>query len=157
MIKIKSLTKKNEPYHGIMKFQDHRKKICIYINRKDKFEGKALYEALLEEFLKIEVSGCSVFYTLASYGGNFVVHGNMDFPLFRNKGIMLQVIETEKKVNQILNLLESMIPNGMVTIEDIEMIRYNKIHPSEKDQEIADTSDSSSSSIGKPYSGSGTL
>lgn len=140
-----------------MKFKDNRKRISIYINRKDRYNGKALYEVLMEEFLKIEVSGCSVFYTLASYGGNFIVHGNIDLPLFRNKGIMLQIIETDKKVQQILELLDSMIPNGIVTIEDVEMIRYHKVDPSEKDQKIADGSDSSSSSIGKPYEGSGTL
>ncbi len=140
-----------------MKFQDRRKKISIYINRKDKYNGKALYEALLEEFVKNEVSGCSVFYTLASYGGNFVVHGKVDLPLFRKKGILLEVVETEKKVEQILKLLDTMIPNGIVLIEEVNMTRYNHVHPSDKDNLIADSSDSSSSSLGKPYEGSSSL
>lgn len=51
-----------------MRFQDTRKKISIYFNSKDKYQGQPLLRVLLEELLKLHVAGLSVFKTYANSG-----------------------------------------------------------------------------------------
>lgn len=131
-----------------MRFEDQRQKINIYINRRDRFQGKPLYRAIVETMYKHEVSGISVFQSVVSYGSQFRIHGG-EFAFLRNRGIMIQIIETEKKSKEILKLLDDMIPNGIITTETINMIRYTKAETTEEDQELA--SDSAATSIGQPY------
>ncbi len=122
-----------------MIIHDTRKKVSIYINKKDKYEGKPLYKALVETFFRMEVSGVSVFPSGISYGSNFILRGALEFPFFKNRGLLVQVIETEKKVREILPVLEKMIPNGIITIELVDMIRINK-PAGEADLSMADNS-----------------
>ncbi len=122
-----------------MIIHDTRKKVSIYINKKDKYEGKPLYKVLVETFFRMEVSGVSVFPSGISYGGNFILRGTLEFPFFKNRGLLVQVIETEKKVREILPVLEKMIPNGIITIELVDMIRINK-PAGEADLSMADNS-----------------
>ena len=125
-----------------MHFSDTRKKISIYINKKDRYKGKKLYRALLKKFYDMEVSGCTVFESVASYGSNFDIH-------YRNlssktKSLMIQVIETERKAAQVLKELEHFVTNGLVTVETINMIRYDASSASKQDETLADKSNASS-------------
>lgn len=121
-----------------MRFQDTRKKICIYFNRKDRFEGRPLIKVMLEEFFRLHVSGASVFRTRANFGSNYTLQS--DFfgnPFKRNRGLLVQVIETEKKTYEILALCDRIIPNGIVTVEDVTLIRYSRTKVEEEDHKLA--------------------
>lgn len=129
-----------------MRFDDRRKKISIYINRRDRYAGRKLYRYLLKAFYDMEVSGCTVFKSDVSYGTTFKIHSLRKFSLRRNKGLLLQVIETERKFHEIMSLLDKVIPNGIVTVEDVSMTRYTATEVTEADRDI--TRDSAPTSIG---------
>ncbi|MCS6983750.1 MAG: DUF190 domain-containing protein [Leptospiraceae bacterium] len=121
-----------------MRIQDQRKKISIYFNSHDKYEGQPLLRVLLEELLKLHVAGLSVFKTHANAGRRLRLHLNFLYRfLMQRRGILVQIIETEKKAEEILKLCDRIMPNGIVTLEDVTMIRYKKIAVSREDEALA--------------------
>lgn len=121
-----------------MRFQDTRKKISIYFNSKDKYQGQPLLRVLLEELLKLHVAGLSVFKTYANSGGRLRIKLNLLYRLFmQRRGILVQIIETAKKTEEILKLCDKILPNGIVTVEDVTVIRYKEVSVNEEDHELA--------------------
>ena len=121
-----------------MHFRDSRKKISIYINKKDRYQGKKLYKLIMQTIYELEASGCSIFLTAASYGSDYHIRYQGKFTFSRHRGLEIVVIETEKKAQQIIEKISPIIPNGLITIENIEMIRFSKAQPTAEDQQLID-------------------
>jgi len=48
------------------------KKLTVYVDETDKYEGKPVYEALMDLFYKRKIAGVSVFRGVAGYGSDGV-------------------------------------------------------------------------------------
>lgn len=127
-----------------MKIEDDRQLIRIFLNRKDRYQGKQVYKVLMRQFLDMQVSGCSVYRSLAGYGNNFILRKARGPAFLKNKGIVIQVVETKRKIEEILKLVEKVIPNGLVTISDVRMIRYSRNEPNAEDLKLAEKDSGSS-------------
>lgn len=55
----------------------------------------------------------------------------------QRRGILVQIIETAKKTEEILKLCDKILPNGIVTVEDVTVIRYKEVSVNEEDHELA--------------------
>lgn len=131
-----------------MKFEDNRVSICIYINRKDKYHGRPLYKVLIKKFREMQVSGCTLLRSLESYGSNFVLHPGRGPAFLKNKGLLLHIVETEKKSAEILAVIENYIYNGMITLNPVRMFRYTAKKSSKEDEKLIDHT--GSISLGNP-------
>ena len=51
-----------------MKLRDNRKEIKIYLNSKDEYEKTPLYKVLVDKFLKMDITGCTIVKSNSGYG-----------------------------------------------------------------------------------------
>ena len=80
------------------RFRGERTLMRVFIGESDKYEGKPLYEALLERFRKKGLS--------------------LDLPL------IIEVVEDEATIQGILPDLDQMIGGGLITLERANVILY---------------------------------
>jgi PII-like signaling protein len=104
------------------------KLVRVHFGEDDRWHGKPLYEAIVEEARRHDLAGATVYRGIEGYGASSRIHRRQlltssDLP------IMLCLIDTADKIERFLPTLQSMVQEGLVAISDVDVIRYT--HPKE--------------------------
>ena len=106
------------------KFEGERTLMRIHIGEADKWHGKPLYEAVVEMLRKEKFSGVTVLRGVAGYGGSSVYHTDKLLRLSQDLPIILEIVETTERIEQILPRLDAMVEGGLITLEKVRVILY---------------------------------
>ncbi len=106
------------------KFEGERTLMRIHIGESDKWHGRPLYEAIVEMLRKEKFSGVTVLRGVAGYGGSSVYHTDKLLRLSQDLPIILEIVETTERIEQILPRLDAMVEGGLITLEKVRVILY---------------------------------
>jgi hypothetical protein len=96
----------------------------IHIGESDKWHGKPLHEAIVRELRKENFSGVTVLRGVAGFGSSSVYHTDKLLRLSADLPIVLEVVETQEKIDQMLPHLDEMVGGGLITLEKVRVILY---------------------------------
>src|SRR5260221_4388486 len=99
------------------KFEGERTLMRIHIGESDKWHGKPLHEAIVELLRKDGFSGVTVLRGVAGYGSSSVYHTDKLLRLSQDLPVILEVIETQERIEQMLLRLDEMADGGFITID----------------------------------------
>jgi uncharacterized protein len=106
------------------KFEGERTLMRIHIGESDKWHGRPLYEAIVELLRKENFSGATVLRGVAGYGSSSVYHTDKLLRMSQDLPIILEVIESQERIEQILPRLDEMVEGGLITLEKVRVILY---------------------------------
>jgi uncharacterized protein len=106
------------------KFEGERTLMRIHIGESDKWQGKLLYEAIVGMLRKENFSGVTVLRGVGGYGGSSVYHTDKLLRLSQDLPIILEVIESQERIDRILPRLDEMVDGGLITLEKVRVILY---------------------------------
>ena len=106
------------------KFEGERTLMRVHIGESDKWHGKPLHEAIIEMLRKEGFSGVTVLRGVAGYGSSSVYHTDKLLRLSQDLPIVLEVIESQERVEQILPKMDEMVDGGLITLEKVRVILY---------------------------------
>jgi PII-like signaling protein len=106
------------------KFEGERTLMRVHIGESDKWRGKPLHEAIVELLRKDGFSGVTVLRGVAGYGSSSVYHTDKLLRLSQDLPIILEVIETQERIDQMLPRLDEMVDGGLITLEKVRVILY---------------------------------
>jgi len=96
----------------------------IFIGESDRCKNKPLYKVLLELFRKNGFAGATVLRGVAGFGANSVLHTDVLLRLSQSLPLVIEVVDNEKKIEQIIPQLDEMLQGGMITLEKARVIFY---------------------------------
>ena len=102
------------------------KKLTVYVDESDKFEGRPVYEVLIDLFYKKKIAGVSAFRGIAGYGSDGVFHTSKMLELSTSLPVKIEVVDSEETINGILPDLNRVIGKGLIEISDTNVIKYCK-------------------------------
>lgn len=103
-----------------------KKLLRIFITESDRWRDKPLYLAILELCRRKGIGGATVLRGVAGYGLHKVVHTDKILRLSGNLPLVVEVISSEEKVREIIPSVNEMIEEGLITLEDIEIVADSK-------------------------------
>jgi uncharacterized protein len=106
------------------KFEGERTLMRIHIGESDRWQGKALYDALVELLRHEGFSGATVLRGVAGYGSTSRYHTDKLLRLSQDLPIVVEVVEDTDRVERILPKLDEMIGGGLITLERVRVILY---------------------------------
>jgi len=106
------------------KFEGERTLMRIHIGESDKWHRKPLHEAIVEMLRREGFSGATVLRGVGGYGGSSVYHTDKLLRLSQDLPVVLEVIETQERIEQILPKLDQMVEGGLITLEKVRVILY---------------------------------
>lgn len=117
---------KHAPAHAPTheRFEGERTLMRIHIGESDRWHGKPLYEAIVELLRRQKFSGATVLRGVAGYGSSSVLHTDKILRLSQDLPIVIEVVESPERINQILPQLDEMIGGGLLTLEKVHVILY---------------------------------
>ncbi|HEX6749712.1 MAG TPA: DUF190 domain-containing protein [Longimicrobium sp.] len=110
-------------------FRGERTLMRIFIGESDRCEsgpyrGKPLHDALVRMLRERGCAGATVLRGLAGFGASARVHTARVLELSLDLPIVVEVVETEEKIQELLPELDAMIGGGLVTLERVRVILY---------------------------------
>lgn len=99
-------------------------RVRIYFGERDKHDGKSLWSAILELLRREGAAGATVTRGVAGYGAHSKIHSASIVALSSDLPLILEWIDTEKRVNRMLPTLEEMLQGGLITTDPVRIIRY---------------------------------
>jgi len=96
----------------------------IFIGESDRHGKQPLYQALIELFRKEGFAGATVLRGVAGFGAKSVIHSTDILRLSNDLPLVVEVVESQEKIDTILPTLDTMLQGGLVTLEKAHVIRY---------------------------------
>lgn len=95
----------------------------IFIDDTDTFEGKPLYRALIETAQNLGMTNAVVLRAPMGFGTHQRLHTDR-FPDFvTDLPIVVEVVGTAEEIARLLPFLDEAVPEGLITIEGVKMLR----------------------------------
>lgn len=102
----------------------------IYMGESDKWQGEPLYEAILKRLRLMDVSGATVYRGILGYGIKGHTHKGGRLPFSHDLPVMISVVDTPDKIGQAIDVIESMMQDGIIVLSEVEVIRLVHSRPS---------------------------
>ena len=118
--------------HG---FKGERVLMRIHIGESDKFDGKPLYQEIIQLLRRHKYAGATAFRGIMGFGASSKLHTDRFLELSTDLPVIIECIETEERIRAILPQLDNMIGGGLITLERARVIMYR---PHRTEEEEAD-------------------
>ncbi|MFV2062039.1 MAG: DUF190 domain-containing protein [Chloroflexota bacterium] len=107
-----------------MKIEGTALLVRIYVGESDKFQGRPLYQAIVEFLRERGLAGTTVLRGIEGFGRNARLHTTRILRLSEDLPILIEVVDEEEKIRAVLPELDGMVSEGLITLEKVEVIAY---------------------------------
>ena len=114
-----------------MTLPKHGKLLRIFIGENDKHEGLPLYEWLVRKGREHGLAGATVLRGLEGYGAHSRLHTAKILRLSSDLPIVVEIVDTEEKIESFLPLIDHAVREGLATVERVEVHFYRSGDSSE--------------------------
>lgn len=112
-----------------MKTEGTGRLLRIFVDEADRWHGQPLYAAIVEWLRKERVAGATVFRGLEGFGSHRELHVSTFFSLMPNLPILIEVVDTDERIERVLPKLEEMVAEGLITLERVDFTFYTRRAP----------------------------
>ncbi len=96
----------------------------IFISESDRWQRQPLYEALVEMLRQEGFAGATVLKGAMGFGARSVTHSDKLLRFSSDLPVVIEVVDSQTKIDAVLPKLDTMLKGGMVTLERARVIRY---------------------------------
>lgn len=107
-----------------MKLPSESEILRAFIGENDKFDGRPLYQAIVEEARKAGLAGATVLRGTLGYGVHSRVHTAKILRLAEDLPMVVEIVDAPERIEGFIPILDSMVKEGLITIEKVRVIAY---------------------------------
>jgi PII-like signaling protein len=96
----------------------------IFFGEDDRFEDQPLYEAIVQKARELHIAGATVLRGPLGYGHSSRLHTAKILRLSFDLPMVVEIVDTEEKINGFLPELDKMMSSGLVTLEKVKVLQY---------------------------------
>lgn len=96
----------------------------IFFGESDRHDGRPLHEAIVLKAREMNVAGATVLRAPMGYGHSSRVHTAKILRLSEDLPIIIEIVDSEAKINEFLPVLDAMMGSGLITLEKVKVLRY---------------------------------
>ncbi len=101
----------------------------IFVGENDRFEHAPLYEAIVLKAREMHLGGATVLRGPMGFGHSSRLHTTKLLRLSEDLPFVIEIVDSEEKINQFLPILDGMMGSGLVTIEKVKVLQYGTQSP----------------------------
>jgi PII-like signaling protein len=96
----------------------------IFLGENDRFEHAPLYEAIVLKAREMHLGGATVLRGPMGFGHSSRLHTAKLLRLSEDLPFVVEIVDSEEKINAFLPVLDGMMGSGLVTIEKVKVLQY---------------------------------
>jgi len=105
----------------------------IFVGEKDKADGRPLYQAIVMRARERGLAGATVLRGFLGFGANSRIHTAKVLRLSDDLPMVVEIVDTQARIEAFLPELDLMIGEGLVTLEKVQVITYRH-HQEDQDR-----------------------
>jgi len=98
----------------------------IYVGERDRWQHQPLYEAIVLKARELHLAGATVLRGPMGFGAASRIHTAKILRLSMDLPIVIEIVDTDDKVQTLLPFLDEMMGGGLVTLDKIRVIHYRE-------------------------------
>lgn len=107
-----------------MKTPENGKLLRVFVGESDRWHHQPLYEAIVLKARELGLAGATVLRGPMGFGANSHLHTAKILRLSMDLPMVIEIVDTEAKIDLLLPYLDEMIQEGLVTLEDVHVLKY---------------------------------
>lgn len=108
----------------------------IFIGESDQYEGKLLYEWLVEKAKGQSLAGVTVLRGIMGYGADSRIHTSKILRLSQDLPVVVELVDTPGRLETFLQLVDPAIQGGMATLEKAQVHFYRQSRKGDKNHQL---------------------
>jgi len=96
----------------------------IFLGESDRWEHQPLYEAIVLKARELHLAGATVLRGPMGFGKASRLHTAKILRLSIDLPLVIEIVDSEEKINSFLPTLETMMGGGLVTLEKVKVLHY---------------------------------
>ena len=107
-----------------MKLEGKAKMLRIHFGEDDKWQGKPLYQAIVEKCRELGLAGATVLRGFEGYGASTLIRRSHLLSFSHDLPVMVSVIDSEENIRRLLPILDEMVDEGLIAMSNVDVIKY---------------------------------
>jgi len=96
----------------------------IFIGEGDTFGGSPLHEAIVLKARELHMAGATVLRGGMGFGASSRLHTTKILRLSEDLPLVIEIVDSEDKINGFLPTLDQMMSSGLITLEKVQVLHY---------------------------------
>jgi len=96
----------------------------VFIGEDDKCHRQPLYEAIVLKAREQHLAGATVLRGPMGYGHSSRLHTTKILRLAEDLPVVIEIVDSEAKIQSFLPLLDEIMSSGLVTLERVQVLQY---------------------------------
>ena len=96
----------------------------IFIGESDRWKHQPLYEAIVLKAREMHLAGATVLRGPMGFGKSSRLHTAKILRLSMDLPLVIEIVDSDEKIQSFLPLLDEMMTGGLVTLEKVRVIHY---------------------------------
>ncbi len=96
----------------------------VFVGEDDRFEGKPIYEAIVLKARELHLAGATVLRGPMGFGHSSRLHTGKILRLSEDLPFVVEIVDSEERINAFLPELERIMGSGLVTMEKVTVVQY---------------------------------
>jgi uncharacterized protein len=107
-----------------MKIPEEGYLLRVFVGESDKHGHVPLYEAIVSKARETGLAGATVLRGVMGFGRHSVMHTAKILRLSEDLPMIIEIVDSLEKIEAFLPILDTMVPEGLVTLEQVRVIHY---------------------------------
>lgn len=99
-------------------------RLTVFVGQDDYWHHKPLYHEIVARARAAGLAGATVLHGCEGYGASTRVHTDRLLDLAEDLPIAVIIVDTDDRVRAFLPHLDELVTEGMVLLDDVEVLRY---------------------------------
>ena len=101
----------------------------IFLGDLHKWHSQPLYEAIVMRARAMHLAGATVFRGPIGFGKSSRIHKTSLLRISEDVPVVVEIVDSEEKINAFLPILDEMLDSGLVTLEKVKTLHYRARAP----------------------------
>ena len=104
----------------------------IFLEESDELEGDPVFRKIVLKAREMNLAGATVLRGPLGFGRSTHLHTTATFHLSADLPIVIEIVDTEEKIQEFLVAVEAIVGAGLITLEKVQAIYYRAKPPSRR-------------------------
>lgn len=101
----------------------------VFIGESDRWQGHPLHEAIVLKARELHLAGATVLRGGMGFGKSSRLHTAKILRLSMDLPIIIEIVDSEEKIQAFLPVLQPMMQGGLITLEQVRVVDYRGTAP----------------------------